>query len=126
MPRNYDEIRDAEDLSFVIRGQTFRLKRARPEDLARLIDAEEARTGEEKFSDAFAFAEERLLALIDQSNGALEAWQNIRASETDPVTFGEVMDLSNWAVTELTRLPTLRPSPSEPGPSKTAATSKAG
>lgn len=125
MPRNYDQARDSEDHSFVIRGETFTLKRARPEDLAALIDAEEARTGKEKFSDAFAFAETRLLSLLDDSNGAVDRWQKIRADEANPVTFGEVMDLSNWAVTELTRLPTMQPSPSAAGPANTARTSKA-
>lgn len=125
MPRNYDEIRDKTDDSFIIRGQTFKLRRTSPEELGKVVALErEWREAETTYEQDCAFFEKRFLMLIDDSNGAADRWKDLRAK--NEITYGEIVDLSIWASEQMTHLPTLRPSPSEPGPSKTAATSKAG
>ncbi len=125
MPRNYDEIRDAEDRSFVIRGETFTLRRVRPEILTDLVEMENALGESATYADLVKFAEERLLLLIDDNNGAAARWQTIRENPDDPVTYGELMDVSRWAVTEIKGLPTMPPSPSQPGAKTSGSSSKA-
>ncbi len=124
MPRNYDEMRQAEDRSFVMRGETFTLRRVPPEILTDLVEMENALGESATYADLVKFAEERLLMLIDDQNGATARWQAIRANADDPVTYGELMDVSRWAVTEITGLPTMPPSPSQPGATTRGSSSK--
>jgi hypothetical protein len=133
MPRNYDEMRDAEDRAFVMRGETFTVRRCRPEVLDDLLSMEKtyhedlaALTPEDSpYPVIIGFAEKRLLMLIDDQNGAVSKWEALRNDPDNPVTYGEIMDVSTWAMEAITGLPTLPPSPSAPGRGKTAATSKA-
>lgn len=126
MPRNYDQMRDGEDHSFVIRGETFKLKRVRPAVLDQIdaLQKEFVASEADSYADVVAFSEKRLLLLIDDSNGALPRWKVLRDRDDDPVTYGEIMDVSRWAFEEVTGLPTMPPAPSQPGRGSTAPTSK--
>jgi hypothetical protein len=126
MPRNYDEMRDAEDRSFIIRGETFTLRRLKPEAMGRITEIEEKFANATTFEEVTAINEERLMLFIDDANGAADRWAALRAKEDDPITYGEITDLSQWVVSQVTGLPTMPPSPSEAGRGKTAASSKAG
>ena len=126
MPRNYDEIREQEDRTFIIRGETFTLRRCRPEALAAVVDIEKKFEKAKTFQDVAEIHEERLVFMINDQNGAVERWNKIRADEDDPVTYAELTDLSTWAVEQITGLPTMQATPSGAGPGKTAASSKAG
>jgi hypothetical protein len=127
MPRNYDEMRAAEDHTFIIRGESFTINRMRPEVMGEIEALEKDFTESEKttYQDVVNFAESRLKLLLDDQNGAVDRWDALRAKEEDPVTYGEIMDLSRWAVETITGLPTMPPAPSAPGRGKTAASSKA-
>ena len=126
MPRNYDEMRDQQDLTFVIRGETFKLRRCRPEAFGQIEEIEKKFADATTFEEISAINEERLMLLLDDGNGAIARWEKLRQSEDDPVTYGEITDISRWAVEEITGLPTMQPSPSEGGRGRTAASSKAG
>jgi hypothetical protein len=126
MPRNYDEIREQEDRTFIIRGETFTLRRCRPEALGEIVEIEKKFEKAKTFQEVADINEERLIFLINDQNGAVERWQKIRADEENPVTYGEITDLSRWAVEQITGLPTMQASPSQGGPGTTAASSKAG
>jgi hypothetical protein len=127
-PRNYDELRDAEERSFVIRGETFQIRRGRPEMLGELTEAEDrfVKLEAKGYPDILAFSEERLKLLLDPADDALARWDALRAREEDPVTYGEIIDISRWAVEAITRLPTRLAVPSDVGPGPIAASSTAG
>jgi len=126
MPRNYDEIREQEDRTVIIRGETFTLRRCRPEALAEVVDMEEKFKKAKTFQELAEIYQGIIAFLINDQNGAVERWNKLREDESDPITFGELKDLSTWAVEQITGVPTMQVSPSGAGPGKTAASSKAG
>jgi hypothetical protein len=121
MPRNFDQDK-SEDLEFVIAGETFKMKYVRPEVLASWEDEPDA----EKSEDALKQMDNRIKLFLDDSNGALEKWDNLRQREDNPVTMGQINDLLLWMVEVQSGRPTIQPSPSATGRGKTAASSKAG
>ena len=54
-----------------------------------------------------------------------EKWKTLRAREDAPVTIGQMNAVLTWLMEEQTGRPTEQPSPSAPGPGKTARSSKA-
>jgi hypothetical protein len=133
MPRNYDEMRDAEDRTFVMRDELFTIKRCRPEVIGEFTVMEKEYQENLKnlpdddpvYPTIIAFAEKRLLLLIDDQNGAVSKWEALRDDPDNPITYGEIMDVSTWALELITGLPTMPPSPSAPGRGKAVASSKA-
>ncbi len=126
MPRNYDEMRAAQDRDFTIGGETFTVKRCPMATMGELVEMEKIFLAQEDVSyiDIAEFAEKRLRILIDDQNGAVSRWEALIASTENPVEYGEIVDVSKWAVELVTGLPTLPPSPSAVGRGKTAASSK--
>lgn len=126
MPRNYDEIRDGKDFTFVLRGETFKLKQASPEVLDQLDAIQTAFTADESttYASVAKFAEDRLKLLLE--NGDTERWETLRTSVETPVAFWEITDISRWAFEQVTGVPTMQPSSSEDGPEKTVASSTGG
>jgi bifunctional N-acetylglucosamine-1-phosphate-uridyltransferase/glucosamine-1-phosphate-acetyltransferase GlmU-like protein len=127
MPRNYDEMREAQDRSFTIGGETFTVRRCGLGTMGELVEMEKEFLAEDEvtYMDIADFAQKRLRILIDDQNGAVSRWEALIASEENPVEYGEIVDASKWAVELVTGLPTLPPSPSAPGPGKTSGSSKA-
>ncbi len=126
MPRNYDEMAQAEDRSFIIRGEKFTITRGSPELVGRVeaLQKEFAESKADDYETVVKFLEDRLLMLIDDQNGAAARWQKLR--ETESLSYGEIMDVSVWAVEVITGLPTMPPAPSQGGRGKTAGSSKDG
>lgn len=129
MPRNYDEIRNGrEDDTFVIRGETFKL-RAVPYTVLDEIEALQTdylKQDLTSYKVTFDFSMSRLLMLLDDTDGAAERLKALCERKDDPVTYGELLDLSKWALERATGLPTMPPAASPASPAGTARTSKGG
>jgi hypothetical protein len=108
-------------MDFVIGGETFKMKYVRPEVLAAWEDEEVV----QKSEDALKQMDERIKLFLDDSNGALERWDKLRARSDNPVSMGQINDLLLWMVEVQSGRPTIPPSPSVTGRGKTAASSKA-
>jgi hypothetical protein len=121
MPRNFDQ-ELSEDLDFIVGGETFKMKYVRPEVLAAWEDEEAA----DKSEGALKQMDERIKLFLDDSNGALERWDKLRAREDNPVSMGQINDLLLWMVEVQSGRPTIQPSPSVAGRGRTAVSSKAG
>jgi hypothetical protein len=119
-PRNFDQDL-SEDLEFIVAGETFKMKYVRPEVLAAWEDEEVA----DKSETALRQMDERIKLFLDNSNGAIERWDTLRAREDNPVSMGQINDLLLWMVEVQSGRPTTPPSPSVTGRGKTAASSKA-
>lgn len=124
MPINYDEMQQTEDRAFIIRGETFQIPHIHPNVMTRLQEIEAKLDSVETHEQVLAIVEERLVLLLDDSNGSVERWQKLRADEANPVSYGEIMDISRRAVEMITGLPTMQPAPSVAGRGKTASSSK--
>jgi len=119
-PRDFDQDL-SEDLAFVIGGESFKMKYVRPEVLAAWEDEEVVQKSEE----ALKQMDDRIKLFLDNSNGALERWDALRARDDNPVSMGQINDLLLWMVEVQSGRPTIPPSPSATGRGKTAASSKA-
>jgi len=120
MHRDFDQEFVAEDLSFTIGGETFKMSYARPEVLAAWEDEDIP----DKSVDALALNDARIKQFLDSSNGAGERWDALRAREENPVTMGQINALLMWMVEVQAGRPTIPPSPSDSGPGKTKPSSK--
>jgi hypothetical protein len=121
MPRNFDQDL-SEDLEFIVGGETFKMKYVRPEVLASWEDEPVS----DKSENALKQMDERIKMFLDNSNGALERWDALRAREENPIAMGQINDILLWMVEVQSGRPTIPPSPSATGRGKTAASSKAG
>lgn len=119
MPRNFDQ-ELSEDLEFVIAGETFKMKYVRPEVLAAWEDEAAA----EKSEGALKQMDDRIKLFLDDSNGAIERWDKLRAREENPISMGQINDLLLWMVEVQSGRPTIPPSPSATGRGRTAASSR--
>lgn len=128
MPINFDEIQEKEDRDFIIRGQTFTIQHVRPEEMLEIDKLEDAYIAltEPKFSDLVKMSEERLILLIDDGNGQVDRWRELRAREANPITYGEIMAISRKALEVISGIPTLPSTGSGAGDGKTDDSSKAG
>lgn len=128
MPINFDEIREKEDRAFIIRGETFTFQHVRPETMDEVdkLENEYIALKEPKYSDLVKMAEDRLILLIDDGNGQVEKWRELRAQTADPIDYGEIMAISRHGLEVISGIPTLPSTNSGVGDGKTAASSKAG
>ena len=127
--RNYDEMRSTEEEeTFVIRGETFKLKRVRPEVMDELLTIEnEFLAKEDKtYSDIVAAGEAKLLLLLDESDDAINRWKALRERAEDPVTYREIMDISKWAFEVVSGFPTMQVAPLDSGVATTSELSRVG
>ncbi len=124
MPRNYDEMRQAEDRSFVINGETFTLKRVKPDVLNNIVALAKELPDEAPYSELYEFFQKQLLQLVDFSNGDMARWEKARDDLANPITYGEMQDLSRWATEVVTGLPSMPPTPSSPGARTSGSSSR--
>ncbi len=125
--RNYDEMANGgEDRTFLIRGETFKLKQVGPGVLDEMTALEEefVKLDTPKYSDISNLAEQKLVLLLDPADDALARWQALRAE--DKVGYKEIVDLSRWAFEVVTGFPTRLLEASQAGAGSTAASSTAG
>ena len=116
MPRNFDEL-IAEDLSFVVGGETFTMLYVRPEVLAAWEDEEDPETALESLIQA----NEKIKLFLKESDHA--RFDALRAREENPVTSEQLNALLRWMIEVQTGRPTEPLSPSDSGPGSTEATS---
>ena len=76
MPRNFDQERE-QDLSFIIRGQDFKMRIVRPEVIATWEDEEMP----DKSVDGLKYTDEKIKQFLENSDGSHERWDTLRARE---------------------------------------------
>ena len=116
MPRNFDEL-IAEDLSFVLGGETFTMVYVRPEVLASWEDEEDPETALE----SLARADEKIKLFLRAADH--ERFDALRARDENPVTSEQLNALLRWMIEVQTGRPTVPLSPSDSGLGSTEATS---
>jgi hypothetical protein len=122
MPRNFDELREAKDLAFVLGGQTFSLHLLP----LPMIGVWTEREADVKTDDTDAFTQmcvDRIADAVADGNGSEERWRELCKSDKAP-SYGELLELARWAWEAQSDLPTMEPSPSQPGRGTTAVSSK--
>ncbi len=122
MPRNFDELREKKDLAFVIGGETFALHLLPLPMIGVWTEREE----KVKTDDTEGFTQmciDRVADAVDDGNGAGARWRELCKSDKAP-SYGELLELARWAWEAQSDLPTMEPSPSQPGRGKTAVSSQ--
>ena len=122
MPRNYDELRKAKDLDFVLGGQVFTVHLL-PLDMVGVWDARESDVKVEDQEAFTAMCIERVADAVDDGNGSRERWTGLCRSKQAP-SYGELLELARWVWEVQSELPTMEPAPSQPGRGTTAVSSK--
>lgn len=126
MPLDLDALAENEDRSIKVRGEVFTVPRHRPEVLD-AIDALEqeflAIEGNPTHLEVLAFVEGRLRLLLDDGNGQVEKYDELRSRAENAIEYGDIITMSRHALELVTHLPTLPPAPSQSGPGKTATSS---
>lgn len=125
MPKNFDEMLE-QDLSFVVRGETFRMEYVRPEVLAAWEDVEMVELrgddpGQKTAQHTIDRLDERILSFLPVSEQ--ERWREMRAREEGAVAFVQLRELVRWMVEVQTERPTETPSPSGGGRGRTGRSS---
>ena len=116
MPRNFDEL-IAKDLSFVLAGETFTMHYVRPEVLAAWEDEPDLDTA----AESLLAADQKIKLFLPEADHA--RYDAVRARDENPVTSEQLNAVLRWMIEVQTGRPTEQPSPSEPGPGSTEATS---
>ena len=122
MPRNFDELRKQKDLDFIVGGNTFTIH-LMP---LTMIDVWTKREEKIKPSDTEAFTQmciDRIADAVEDGNGASARWRELCAGDKGP-SYGELLELARWTWEAQSDLPTMEPSPSQPGRGTTAVSSK--
>ena len=110
----------AKEREFKVQDKTFTWRDVRPEVLSSFdID-----TNGDDPNAVWGLMDRQILLFISEDQQA--AWKELRAREENPVTIGQMNAVLTWLMEEQTGRPTEQPSPSAPGPGKTARSSKAG
>lgn len=123
MPRNFDELRKAKDLDFVVGGQTFTLHLL-PFEMVDVWAKREASIKDAAgTTDYTSMWIDRISDAIADGNGSEERWRALCKSDKAP-SYGELIELANWAWEVQSDLPTEPSAPSQPGRGTTAVSSK--
>jgi hypothetical protein len=120
MARDFDQ-EFAQDLEFTIGGEKFLMRLVRPEVIASWEDEETP----EKSVDALVYTDSKIKLFLDQTNGASERWDELRAREENPVSLGQMNEILRWMVEVQSGYPTPQPAPSAAGRGRTATPSSA-
>jgi len=121
--RNFDDML-AQDREFTVGGETFHWRDVRPEVLTAFEPSEPEENGKPDDGAAWRLMDDQILLFITQDEHA--RWRELRARDERPVTIAQLNAILLWLMEEQTGRPTEAPSPSAPGRTKTAVTSKAG
>lgn len=124
--KNFDDDRklvpfDEEERRFVLGGETFTVKpRVRPEVLIPWAKV----TTESSMEDDVANVDATLKGLLEPES--LDRFEQLRARETDPVAYLDLVAVLRWAVEVTAGRPTKQPSNSGSGDGKNGTDSTAG
>ncbi len=122
MPRNFDELRKAKDLDFIVGGNTFTIHLMPLTMIGVWTEREE----KVKAEDTEAFTQmciDRIADAVADGNGSEERWRELCKSDTGP-SYGELLELARWTWEVQSDLPTMEPAASRPGRGTTAVSSK--
>lgn len=122
MPRNYDEIRKAKDLDFIVSGNTFTIHLLP----LHMIGVWEEREKDVDVADQSAFTAmciERVADAVADENGAADRWRELCGNEKTGPSYGELLELARWVWEVQSDLPTKEPATSAPGRGTTAISS---
>jgi hypothetical protein len=124
MPRNYDEMRKARDLEFVLGDQSFTVHMLP----VQIVDVWSKREKDVDLSDMVAFTSmcvDRIADAVADGNGSAVRWRELCDSPNGP-SYGELLDLARWVWEVQSDLPTQESVPSQPGRVTTVASSTEG
>ena len=116
--KNFDEMLPT-DREFTVGGETFHWRDVRPEVLTSFEPSE---NGDDPNS-AWRLMDDQILLFIQPDEH--DKWKALRARDEGAVTIAQLNAILLWLMEEQTGRPTQAPSPSAPGRTRTAATSKA-
>ena len=109
----------AKDRTFKVRDAVFEFVDAQPEVLTGFqIDTNGDDNAAWKIMDA------QIKLFLSEEDG--KRWDELRTRTEEPVTIAQLTGILQWLMEEQTGRPTETPSPSAPGPGKTARSSTAG
>lgn len=125
MPKNFDELLQ-QDLTFIVRGETFRMEYVQPEVLAAWEDEESAQLESDEDEKKTAQAsidrlDERIASFLP--DGEKDRWKELRARKDGAVPFVQLREIVRWMVEVQSERPTETPSPSGAGRGRTARSS---
>lgn len=120
MPKNFDDLL-TDDLSFVVRGELFRMTYVRPEVLAEWEDDDEG--GDDGAIAAIERLDRRILGFLEPQDR--DRWTALRQKEDSAVPFVQLREIVRWMVETQSSRPTETPSASAAGRGSTAASSTA-
>ena len=123
MPRNYDQMRAARDLDFIVGGNTFTVHLL-PLSTIDVWTERESKVNPEKNDEFREMVIERIADAVADGNGSADRWREVCASDRGPA-YAELMDLFRWVWEVQSTLPTMPPEPSPSGRAKTPPSSKA-
>jgi hypothetical protein len=125
MPLDLDQIAGTEDRAIIVRGHTFNIPRHRPEvlDAIDALEKEYLEIKEPGYTDVLAFVEGRLRLLLDDGNGQIEKYDELRSRAENAIEYGDIIAMSRAALEMVTRLPTVPAGPSQAGPGRTGSPS---
>ncbi len=112
--KNFDEMLAA-DREFTVGGETFHWHDVRPEVLTSFADETEL--------DGWPLMDHQIMLFLEPAEH--DKWREVRARDESPVTIAQLSAIITWLVEQQSGRPTVAPSPSGSGRTKTAATSKA-
>lgn len=116
--------REAEfgDKTFKFAGEVFHVRPVvRYPAIKRVAEITEATGGVE----VFEAVENAVLAMIDPRDNAHERFQQVCASDVDPVTFEDLAELQSWLITEATSRPPTQEASSSTGQPEAGTSSTA-
>jgi hypothetical protein len=108
----------AQEREFKVQDQTFAWRDVRPE----VLSAFETDVNGDDPNAVWDLMDRQIVLFLRAEDQ--KRWKELRAREDSPVTIGQMNAVLTWLMEEQTGRPTEAPSPSAPGPGKTAASSK--
>jgi hypothetical protein len=106
-----------DERTFVLAGESFTIRASvRADTLAHASDV----TADSKVSDDVAAFDALIEGFLEEHDRP--RYRLLRARETDPVTFDDLMEVAAWMVSVNSGRPTQQASPSTAGPERTGTT----
>jgi hypothetical protein len=107
----------ASERQFKVQDETFTWRDVRPEVLTEF----DTDTNGDDPSAVWDLMDRQILLFL--GDGEQDRWKALRKRDDAPVTVAQINAVLMWLMEEQTGRPTEQPSPSAPGPGKTAASS---
>lgn len=115
----------AEDREFEFAGELFKFQYVHWSVLTAIVDGGRENGKEPTATENVQEIVDAIPSFIDPDNDGDKRMTALLSAKDKPVPIGQVNALYEWLLEVTSGRPTTQPSPSEPGPGKTAPSSKA-